>query len=113
MLKRLVSTDELVAKKLYHNPFNFIPTHTLVLSTNHLPRVTSNDKGTWRRLVVVPFNATIAEKDTITDYMGLLYEQCGQNILQWCVDGARMFYEAGCCDKEQTSRRRRRDKRIP
>ena len=101
MLKRLVSTDELVAKKLYHNPFNFIPTHTLVLSTNHLPRVTSNDKGTWRRLVVVPFNATIAEKDTITDYMGLLYEQCGQNILQWCVDGARMFYEAGCVIKNK------------
>lgn len=96
MLKRLVSTDVMVAKKLYHDPFNFIPTHTLILSTNHLPRVKSNDKGTWRRIEVLPFNSTIEQTKMITDYMGMLTKECGGQILQWCVDGAVKFYEAGC-----------------
>jgi len=59
MLKRLVSTDTMVAKKLYHDPRQFTPVHTLVLSTNHLPKVSSTDLGTWRRIIVLPFEATI------------------------------------------------------
>lgn len=101
MLKRLVSTDTMVAKKLYHNPFNFVPTHTLVLSTNHLPRIKSNDTGTWRRIDVLPFAATITPDKMITDYMGMLIKDCGSEILQWCVDGAKMFYEAGCIIKDR------------
>ena len=40
-------------------PFHFDPSHTLVLYTNHLPKVSANDDGTWRRLIVIPFNAKI------------------------------------------------------
>lgn len=101
MLKRLVSTDVMVAKHLYRDPFNFTPTHTLVLSTNHLPRIKSNDTGTWRRIDVLPFNATIAPEKTITDYMGMLVKECGSEILQWCIDGARAFYENGCIIKKK------------
>jgi putative DNA primase/helicase len=101
MLKRLVSTDVMVAKHLYRDPFNFIPTHTLVLSTNHLPRIKSNDTGTWRRIDVLPFNATIAPEKTIKDYMGMLVKECGSEILQWCIDGARAFYENGCIIKKK------------
>lgn len=101
MLKRLVSTDTMVAKKLYKDPFNFVPTHTLILSTNHLPRVKSNDKGTWRRIEVLPFNATISSDKMITDYMGMLTKECGSEILQWCVDGAIEFYNAGCIVKNK------------
>lgn len=96
MLKRLVSTDTMVAKKLYHNPFTFIPTHTLILSTNHLPRIKSNDTGTWRRIDILPFNNTITPDKMITDFMGVLVKECGNAILQWCVDGAKMFYENEC-----------------
>ena len=39
--------------------------HTLVLYTNHLPKVGANDDGIWRRLIVIPFNAKIAEKSDI------------------------------------------------
>ena len=52
-LKQLCSTDMIYAEKKYKNPFSFIPTHTTVLCTNHLPSVEALDNGTWRRLVVV------------------------------------------------------------
>lgn len=96
MLKRLVSTDTMVAKKLYKNPHEFIPAHTLVLSTNHLPKVSSTDTGTWRRIVVLPFEATIKPSEIITDFHSILMEREGDGILQWLIDGAVAFNEMGC-----------------
>ncbi|WP_256090647.1 DNA primase family protein, partial [Streptococcus agalactiae] len=57
VVKQITSTDEIQAEKKYKDPFHFVPSHTLVLYTNHLPKVGANDDGTWRRLVVIPFNA--------------------------------------------------------
>lgn len=59
VVKQITSTDEIQAEKKYKDPFHFVPSHTLVLYTNHLPKVGANDDGTWRRLVVIPFNAKI------------------------------------------------------
>ena len=47
-LKQLCSTDMIYAEKKYKNPFSFIPTHTTVLCTNHLPSVEALDNGTWQ-----------------------------------------------------------------
>ncbi len=96
MLKRLVSTDTMVAKKLYHDPHPFEPKHTLVLSTNHLPKVSSTDLGTWRRIIVVPFAATIPPSEMITDFHSLLMEREGAGILQWAIEGAVRFCAEGC-----------------
>ena len=46
-------------RKKYKDPFSFVPSHTLVLYTNHLPKVGAIDAGTWRRLIVIPFNAKL------------------------------------------------------
>ena len=59
VVKKLCSTDEIAAEQKYKNPFKYRPSHTLVLYTNHLPRVGVSDDGTWRRLIVIPFNAKI------------------------------------------------------
>ena len=95
-LKQLVSTDTIVAKRLYKDPHEFVPTHTLVLSTNHLPKVSSTDVGTWRRILVLPFNATFTPDEIITDFASLLIEREGGQILQWAVGGAIAFWEMGC-----------------
>ena len=96
MLKRLVSTDTMVAKRLYHDPMNFTPTHTLILSTNHLPTISANDAGTWRRIVVLPFNATIRPEDMIADFQNVLMRNEGQQILDWCIRGAIRFFDMNC-----------------
>jgi len=96
MLKRMVSTDVMVAKKLYKDPHEFTPSHTLVLSTNHLPKISSTDTGTWRRIIVLPFEAVILPSEIITDFHSILMEREGAGILQWCVEGAVKFYEMGC-----------------
>ncbi len=88
-VKQLCSTDEIYAEKKYKDPFSYIPSHTLVLYTNHLPRVGAIDNGTWRRLIVIPFNAKISGRSDIKNYADYLYENCGGAILKWILDGSK------------------------
>lgn len=89
IVKQLCSTDEVTAEKKYKDPFKYVPTHTLVLYTNHLPRVGANDDGTWRRLIVIPFNAKISGKGDIKNYSDFLAEKAGGAVLSWIIDGAK------------------------
>ena len=88
-VKQLCSTDEIYAEKKYKAPFSYVPTHTLVLYTNHLPRVGAIDQGTWRRLIVIPFNAKIEGKADIKNYSDFLFKTAGGAVLQWIIEGAK------------------------
>lgn len=87
-VKQLCSTDEIYAEKKYKAPFSYIPSHTLVLYTNHLPKVGAIDKGTWRRLIVIPFEAKIEGNNDVKNYADYLFDKAGGAILSWIIDGA-------------------------
>lgn len=89
VVKQLCSTDEIQAEKKYKDPFSFVPSHTLVLYTNHLPKVGANDDGIWRRLIVIPFNAKITGKSDIKNYADYLFEHAGPAIMSWIIEGAK------------------------
>lgn len=82
-VKQLASTDKIAAEKKFKAPFSFTPSHSLVLYTNHLPRVGAMDAGIWRRLIVIPFTATIAGDADIKNYADYLFEHAGGAILAW------------------------------
>lgn len=88
-VKQFCSTDEIFAEKKYKDPFSYIPSHTLVLYTNHLPKVGANDPGTWRRLIVIPFKAVIEGQSDIKNYADYLFNNCGEAILAWIIEGAK------------------------
>lgn len=88
-VKQLCSTDEIFAEKKFKSPFSYVPSHTLVLYTNHLPRVGAVDKGTWRRLIVIPFDAKIEGQNDIKNYTEYLFENAGGAILSWIIEGAK------------------------
>lgn len=92
-VKQLCSTDEIYAEKKYRDPFSYTPSHTLVLYTNHLPKVGAIDPGTWRRLIVVPFNAKITGKSDKKNYTETLFKEAGESILAWMIEGARKVIE--------------------
>ena len=89
VIKQLASTDPVAAEKKYKDPFHFEPTHTLVLYTNHLPRVGAMDEGIWRRLIVIPFGAVFEGEKDIRNYGAELAEKAGPAILAWMMEGAR------------------------
>lgn len=95
-MKRMSSTDTINARVLYHEAFDFKPSHTLVLCTNHLPKIGSTDRGTWRRIKLVPFTRCVEQdKPVIPDYAQVLQDAEGGAIMEWVIEGAIKFYEKG------------------
>ena len=90
-LKQVCATDRLNVEEKFKQPESVRQSHTLVLFTNHLPRVGSTDAGTWRRLTVVPFQAVISERDGVQNYGEVLAKEAGGAILSWAIEGAVNF----------------------
>ena len=90
-LKKVATIDKLTIEEKYRSPEDIEQSHTLVLFTNHLPRVGATDDGTWRRIAVAPFNAVISESEGIQNYADVLVKDAGPVILSWAVEGAMNF----------------------
>lgn len=91
-VKHLCSTDKIHGEKKFQDPFEFVPTHTLLMYTNYLPSVGSIDDGTWDRLAIIPFKAKFRNTENeVKNYAKVLYEKCGGAILKWAIDGAVEF----------------------
>lgn len=54
-LKTLTGGDRIKARRMREDPWEFTPTHKLLLVTNHKPEVRGTDHALWRRLRLVPF----------------------------------------------------------
>ena len=93
-VKALTGGDPITAKRLYREPFTFIPTHLLVLSTNHRPLVKGTDFGIWRRIRLIPFEVTISEDEQDTELPAKLLKEL-PGILAWCYAGWRRYQEHG------------------
>ena len=65
LVKQLTGRDPIKARRMREDFWQFDPTHTLFLATNHRPEVKGTDYAIWRRLKLVPFEITIpgAEQD--------------------------------------------------
>lgn len=96
VVKHLTSTDTIKARMIYKEPIEFKPSHTLIMHTNHLPKVDTTDSGTWDRIAVVPFTHRFrGQKGERKNYAEELYKECGGAVLQWMLDGAKFFIESG------------------
>ena len=93
LIKRLTGGDNLKARRLYEDFWEFTPTHKLVLATNHEPNVQGTDTAIWSRLKLVPFNVSFVGREDRTLVDALNQEACG--ILQWMVEGCEMWIADG------------------
>jgi len=68
IMKELTGGDPIQARALYSESEIFIPQFSLVVCTNALFEIKSNDDGTWRRMKLVDFlSKFISEGETHTD----------------------------------------------
>ena len=94
VVKILAGREPISARFLNQEFFEFDPTFTPWLRTNHKPVITGEDDGIWRRLVLLRFGRkfTDDEKDPYLEEK-LLDESNG--ILMWMIEGARLYLESG------------------
>lgn len=52
------------------------------------------DTGIWRRLIVIPFNASIMGNGEIKNYAKYLQDNAGPYIVKWIIEGAQKAIKA-------------------
>ena len=93
MVKQLCSTDKIKGEKKFKDEFDFIPSHTLILYTNHLPKVSAGDDGIWRRLKVIVYLNKFEGGDDTKNFSDVLFESSRGYILKWVMEGAKIVID--------------------
>ena len=107
-VKEATGGDPITVRRMREDPWTFLPTHHIILVTNHLPRIDDHSHGMWRRVRVVPLDVTFEDPDTADEAIlnhptmpkqnkhlakELLEELAG--ILRWCVEGCLHWQQDG------------------
>jgi len=94
LIKQVTGNDQLTARFLYGEYFNFVPTFKIFMASNHKPVIKGTDHGIWRRIKLIPFTTRISEeKMDKTLEEKLLEEKSG--ILNWLIEGMLRWQKEG------------------
>ena len=92
LLKHLSGGDEMSASRKNKPVFLFAPQLKFWLATNHIPKVRSDDTGTWRRVTKITFTHIPASVDP-TLRAKLREPEHQRAILAWAVRGAMAWWK--------------------
>lgn len=67
IMKELTGEDPITGRALYQEPVTFIPQFSLVVCTNTLFDINSNDDGTWRRIRLCEFQSKFCKEPNPTE----------------------------------------------
>lgn len=93
-VKAITGGDVITARFMRKDEFSWVPTHKLWLATNHLPVIKGQDKGMWRRVVVIPFDVPITDDQRDNLLEEKLWGEM-RGILAWAIDGAVEYMRYG------------------
>lgn len=104
-MKKLSGQGEMKAAKKYKSEIRFKPVGKILYDTNKRPRIYSQDKAIWRRVVEIPFFAHFAnpgdegfEEGVSLPKNDRLDEDLAAelpHILAWAIEGAGSWYKNG------------------
>jgi putative DNA primase/helicase len=86
LVKQLTGGDRVRARRMRQDFWEFNPTHTVFLATNHKPEVRGTDNAIWRRIRLIPFTETIPPEEQDKKLPEKLRAELG-GILTWAVEG--------------------------
>ena len=89
-LKKFASADTIIARPLYSEPIEFMPSHKILIRSNHVMTTDMADPAVARRMKLLPWTLRIPEGQVDHNLRTRLLAQ-GEGIFAWCVDGAIRF----------------------
>jgi hypothetical protein len=89
LVKQLTGGETIAACFKFKEYFEFRPQFKLWLATNHKPVIGGTDDGIWRRIRLVPFTVSFADRDDKQLSDKLRRESPG--ILRWMVEGLKQW----------------------
>jgi P4 family phage/plasmid primase-like protien len=100
LVKQLTGRDPIKARRMREDFWQFDPTHTVFLATNHRPEVRGTDHAIWRRIKLVPFEVTIPEAQQDKKLPKKLRAEL-PGILAWIVRGCQEWLREGLGEPEE------------
>lgn len=96
LVKEVTGGEAITARDLHQGYFDFDPLFTAHMSGNGYPRITGMDNGIWRRMCVVHWPVQLKPEEQ-RDFEEVLddFRPEFAGILNWMVEGVRMFLEEG------------------
>ena len=96
-VKMITGGDRLVARKLYHDEFEFKPQFTMWWAANDAPKMSDRDGALWRRILEIPFTHQIPESERDPKVKAKLTDPAaaGPAILAWAVRGCLAWQKDG------------------
>lgn len=96
LLKEMTGRDAIVARQLHQSEFSFKPKFTLVMNTNHLPKITDRTVFNGGRINVVTFDRHFSKKEQDkTLKTRLCCQEQLSGILSWCIEGYMKYKKEG------------------
>jgi P4 family phage/plasmid primase-like protien len=86
--------DTISARRLYQEPFTFVPTHKIFMFGNDQPTIPYKSKAIWNRLKMVNFNVSIPKSEQDGSLPDKLKAE-RDGILKWAVDGCQKWLANG------------------
>lgn len=93
-VKLLTGGDRVRARRMREDYWEYVPSHKLILATNHEPEIRGTDHGIWRRIRRIPFGVTLPT-DRIDPDMGERLKGEYPGILAWAVRGCARWQRHG------------------
>lgn len=94
MIKALTGGEKFPVRRLRKEFFEIDPQFKMVISGNHKPVVTDDSDGTWRRLLLVPWDVQIPKGEVDRALPEKLRREA-DGIFAWLVDGALGYLSQG------------------
>lgn len=94
-VKYITQQENIAARFLNHEFFEFKPRFKCILATNHKPTVRGSDGGIWRRLILIPFENSIPADERDVHFVDKFLRPELPGILAWMVAGAREYNNSG------------------
>jgi len=102
-IKELTGETEITARRMREDPWTFQKTFKIVIAGNHKPIVDDTTHSFWRRLKLIPFTVTIPKGEQNPKLIEKLKLEL-PGILNWAIDGLRLFLENGLQTPEIVSK---------
>ena len=100
-VKNLTGNDRINGRRLYEDPWEFDPTHSLWLQTNYLPEIQGRDGGIWSRIRVVPWVATFRGTDVEDTNLDDKLRAEAPGILNWLIEGCLRWRGNGLIEPDE------------
>jgi putative DNA primase/helicase len=94
IIKKITGNDQMTARFLYGEYFNFTPTFKIWMATNHKPVIKGTDYGIWRRIRLIPFTTRIEEGNQ-DKHLEMKLKNEASGILNWLLEGTARWKREG------------------